>query len=253
MEHFIATWSYLAIFGLTLISSLGIPVGSEIAIGYGGALASGALSPRLSLAAVILVAVAGELTGSAAGYAVGRFGGRALVDRVGRYVLLTHRDLDRADAWFARRGEPFVFVGRLIPLLRSFVSLAAGLGEMPLVKFALFTVAGCAVWCAALASIGYSLGSSWHRAVKDFNDVGYVAAALAVVLVVVVLVHRIRAVRAERAGAPSRGRHVAGAPHAASGPPAPGAGVAAGGSAAAHVRRIEPVRRTEGPEAPEDG
>ena len=77
---------------------------------------------------------------------------------MGKYVLLTHKDLDRAEAWFARHGEPLVLFGRFIPLLRSFVSFAAGLGEMAIAKFLVFTVIGCAIWCTALVSLGYSLG-----------------------------------------------------------------------------------------------
>ena len=77
-----------------------------------------------------------------------------MVDRFGKYVLLTHKDLDRAEAWFARHGEPLVLFGRFIPLLRSFVSFAAGLGEMAIGKFLAFTVVGCAIWCTALASLG---------------------------------------------------------------------------------------------------
>jgi membrane protein DedA with SNARE-associated domain len=202
MEHFLATWGYLALFGATLISSMALPIGSEIAIGYGGALASGQLTtdahdqPHLPL--VILVAVAGELVGSLLGYAIGRFGGRPLVDRVGKYVLLTHKDLDRAEAWFARRGEPVVLFGRFIPLLRSFVSFAAGLGEMALAKFAIFTVIGCAVWCTALCSLGYSLGSSYNHVLKAFSWAGYVIGALAVIAVVVVFWHRLRSYRSQR-------------------------------------------------------
>jgi membrane protein DedA with SNARE-associated domain len=202
MEHILSTWGYLALFGIVLVSAVGIPVGSEIATGYAGALASGQLTTshdHLSLGAVILVATAGELVGSMIGYSVGRFGGRPLVDRVGRYVLLSHRDLDRAEAWFARRGETFVLFGRFIPLLRSFVSVAAGLGEMAVGRFVAFTVIGCAVWCGALASIGYSLGASWHHVISVFSDAGYVLAALFVVAVAALLLHRISVVRAERA------------------------------------------------------
>jgi membrane protein DedA with SNARE-associated domain len=147
---------------------------------------------------VIVVAVVAELAGSLTGYLIGYFGGRALVDRVGKYVLLTHRDLDRADAWFARRGEPFVLFGRFIPLLRSFVSFAAGLGEMAIGKFVIFTVIGCAIWCTALTSLGYSLGASYNHVLKAFSDAGYVLAALAVIAVVVLFVHRVRVVREER-------------------------------------------------------
>ena len=202
MEHLLATWGYVALFGIVFLSAMGIPVGSEVATGYAGALASGQLITshhHLSLGVVIVVAVVGEVLGSTAGYLVGRFGGRALVDRVGKYVLLTHRDLDRAEAWFERRGEAFVFFGRFIPLLRSFVSLAAGLGEMAFGKFLAFTVLGCAMWCAALSAIGYSLGASWHHVIKDFSDAGYVLAALLVVAVVVVVAHRISVLRSEGA------------------------------------------------------
>lgn len=210
MEHFLSTWGYLALFGITLISSLGPPIGSELAIGYAGALASGQVLSshhHLNLAAVIVVAVVGELVGSTAGYLVGRFGGRPLVDRVGRFVLLTHRDLDRAEGWISRRGESFVLVGRLIPLLRSFVSLAAGLGEMSYGRFMAYTVAGSAIFCAALSSIGYSLGASWHHVIRDFSDAGYVFAALAVLAIVAAFAHRVNAVRAERRQ--PAGRHAA--------------------------------------------
>ncbi|MCU1495275.1 MAG: associated Golgi protein-like protein [Acidimicrobiaceae bacterium] len=202
MEHFLATWGYLALFGATLLSSLGVPVGSEIAIGYAGALASGQLvttgHDHLNLLLVILVAVAGELVGSSIGYAIGLLGGRPLVDRLGKYVLLTHKDLDRAEAWFDGRGESVVFFARLIPLVRSFISLAAGLAEMARLKFALYTVLGCAIWCAALAAIGYSLGSSWHRVIKDFSYAGYVAAALVVLAIAVIIYHRVITIRRER-------------------------------------------------------
>jgi membrane protein DedA with SNARE-associated domain len=201
VEHFLETWGYAAVFVLSFISSMGLPVGSEVAIIYGGVLASGQVPGEgapLNLAVVILVAIAGEVLGSSAGYAIGRFGGRALVDSVGKYVLLTHKDLDRADAWFARRGEPFVLFGRFIPLLRSFVSFAAGLGEMAPLKFLAFTVIGCTVWCTALVSLGYSLGASYNHVLKGFSYAGYVLAALAVLAVAFVLWHRWRQYRLER-------------------------------------------------------
>lgn len=215
MEHILATWGYLALFGIVFLSAMGIPVGSELATAYAGVLSSGQATSshdHLSLPLVIVVGTLGEFAGSTAGYLIGRFGGRPLVDRLGKYVLLTHRDLDRAEAWFARRGEPFVLFGRFIPLLRSFVSLAAGLGEMTFGKFAAFTVIGCAVWNAALASIGYSLGGSWHRVIKGFSDAGYVFAALAVLVILLALYHRFRTLRAERSSDVGPRRFVAGTP-----------------------------------------
>jgi membrane protein DedA with SNARE-associated domain len=200
VEHFLASWGYLGVFVLSFISAMGLPVGAEIALISGGALARGlpGEGTPLQLAVVIIVAILGEVLGSLAGYGIGRYGGRTLVDKVGKYVLLTHKDLDRAEAWFARRGDPFVFFGRFIPLIRSFVSFAAGLGEMAIGKFTLYTVAACAIWCTALVSLGYSLGSSYSHVLKAFSFVGYIVGALAVIAVVVVFLHRLREYRKQR-------------------------------------------------------
>ena len=206
MEHFLETWGYLAVFGLSFISAMGLPVGAELAILYGGVLASGQIPNEphhLNLATLIVVATAAELLGSLAGYLIGYYGGRPLVDRFGRYVLLTHKDLDRAEAWFARHGDPLVLFGRFIPLLRSFVSFAAGLGEMAIGQFVAFTLIGCALWCTALASLGDSLGSSYEHVLKGFTYAGYVAAALFVVVLGLGFLHRIRVVRHERGDGPA--------------------------------------------------
>lgn len=205
MTHFLESAGYAAVFILSFISSMGLPVGSELAIIGGGAFASGKVHgvAPLNLPVVIILATLGEVLGSGVGYAIGRYGGRPLVDRFGKYVLLTHKDLDRADAWFARRGEPVVFFGRFIPLLRSFVSFAAGLGEMAIGKFFLYTAIACAIWCTALASLGYSLGSTYDHVVKAFSYAGFVIVALAVVAVAVVFWHRWRSYKAEQV----QGRH----------------------------------------------
>jgi membrane protein DedA with SNARE-associated domain len=200
LQHLLVSGGYFALFFITLLSAMGIPVGSELAMVYGGALASGHIlntSHHFNLVVLILVATAGDVGGSSLGYAVGRIGGRPLVEAVGRYVLLTNKDLDRAEAWFDRRGEPAVFFGRFIPFIRSFISVAAGLAEMALPIFLVFTTLACAIWCAGLTIMGYELGASYAKASKDFNDVGYLAAAVAVVVVAVFLYHRIKTVRAE--------------------------------------------------------
>ncbi|HVA08622.1 MAG TPA: DedA family protein [Acidimicrobiales bacterium] len=199
MENFLAHWGYLAIFALSFISAMGLPVGAEVAIIFGGYLASGQdthVHP-LNLVGVIVVATAAEVIGSLAGYLIGDKGGRPLVDKVGKYVLLTHHDLDTAETWFARRGEPLVLFGRFVPLLRSFVSLAAGLGEMAISKFILYTVIGCAIWCSALVALGYSLGSSYHHVLKDFSYAGYVIAALVILVLAGGFLHRLRTYRKE--------------------------------------------------------
>jgi len=210
LTNFLYHYSYFAIFALSFISSMGIPAGSELAIIGGGALASGKVhtlmsngqpSPEyfhLSLVAVIVLASLGEVLGSIAGYLIGYFGGRPAVDRWGKYLMLTHKDLDRAEAWFERHGEPLVLFGRFIPLLRSFVSFAAGLAEMAFAKFVLFTVIGSVLWCAGLSSLGYSLGGTYDHVQRSFSYASYVIAVLAVLAVLGLIWHRLRTMRAER-------------------------------------------------------
>src|SRR6202034_61986 len=169
---------------------------------FGGALANGQVlsgsRDHFSLGLVIVIAVLGEIVGGLLGYALGRFGGRPLLDRFGRYLLLTHRDLDRVEAYLVRRGDPFVLIGRLIPLLRSFVSIVAGLAEMQIWRFLAFSIVGSAIFTSAVCSLGYAVGGSWHKVVKDFSDAGYVALALAVIAVAIGIVHRLRVLREER-------------------------------------------------------
>ncbi|HUY20786.1 MAG TPA: DedA family protein [Acidimicrobiales bacterium] len=221
MEHFISHWGYLAVFLLTVAEAACIPIPSELTLGLAGALSSGAtLSGAvdhhpLNLVLVIVVGVAGELVGSFVSYGVGRTGGRAFVDRFGRYLLLTHRDLDKAEAWFARRGDSAVLVGRVVPVVRTFISFPAGVAEMPLLPFGVFTAIGVTVWVGVLAGIGYSLGSSYHSMVKAFGDASYVVAALAAVVLVAALVHRIRVVRTEQA---QRGARTGATPPGTAGP-----------------------------------
>jgi len=211
LTNFLFDYSYFAIFLLSFISSMGIPAGSELAIIGGGALASGHVHKlladgtqapheffHLSLLLVILLALLGEVLGSMVGYLIGYKGGRLAVDKWGKYLLLTHKDLDRAEAWFDRHGEPLVLFGRFIPLVRSFVSFAAGLAEMAFAKFLVFTVIGCAVWCTALSLLGYSLGGTYDHVQKSFSYATYVIAFLAVVAVAFLIWHRFRTMREER-------------------------------------------------------
>jgi membrane protein DedA with SNARE-associated domain len=211
VEHFISSWGYLAVFILTVAESACIPIPSEVTLGIGGALASGAtLSGAvnhhpLNLALIIVIGALGSVVGSFIAYFVGRTGGRTFVDRFGKYLLLTHKDLDRAEAWFARRGDSAVMIGRVVPVVRTFISFPAGVAEMPLVPFGIFTAIGVTVWVGVLSGIGYALGGSYHSMVKAFGDASYVVAGLAVVAVVLVIVHRFRLVRAEQAERTGRG------------------------------------------------
>lgn len=195
MEHFLQTWGYSAIFVLALVEAICIPFPSEITFGFGGALAA---EGHFSLAGVIFIGLAGEFVGSMIGYVIGRTGGRALVDRYGKYVLISSGDLDRAHRFLQRRGDPAVAVGRVLPLVRTFVSLVAGIGEMAVVPFAVFTLLGTAIYSAAVAAAGYGLGSGWHSLARGFTAAGFVILALVVVAVALFLWHRWQALKSQR-------------------------------------------------------
>ncbi|MGH9295099.1 MAG: DedA family protein, partial [Acidimicrobiales bacterium] len=188
MQHFLSTWGYLALAVLTFAEAACVPIPSEITLGFAGYLA---FTHKLEIVLVIVIGALGELCGSFVGYAIGRYGGRPFVDKVGRYLLISNLDLDRSEAWFARRGEPAVFFGRILPIIRTFISIPAGMAEMRLRRFAAATLAGSLVWCTALAVVGYELGSRWHSITKGFSAAGYVLIAVVVIAFVLLVVHRL--------------------------------------------------------------
>ena len=190
MQQFITNYGYLAIFVLMLAESACIPVPSELIMTFGGALAAGAVpGTHLSLIGVILAGTAGNVAGSYLAWAVGRYGGQPLLrrlseGRLGRH-LLRENDLDRAIAWFDRHGGKAVLIGRLLPVVRTFISLPAGIAEMPALRFGIYTTIGCIPWTTALAVAGYAVGTNWESIANAFHGPSYIIAA--VVLVVIVL------------------------------------------------------------------
>ena len=158
----IAAISSLGLLGVVLmmaIESACIPLPSEIIMPFAGYLVS---QGHFNL---VMAATAGALgcnLGSALAYAVGQYGGRPFVERWGGYLLITRRDLDAADRFFARHGSLAVFIGRLLPVVRTFIALPAGIVRMPLVKFHLYTFVGSWIWCFVLAYIGMKLGQAWE-------------------------------------------------------------------------------------------
>ncbi|HEX6655104.1 MAG TPA: DedA family protein [Candidatus Limnocylindria bacterium] len=140
-----------------------------------------------SWVAVLLVATAGAVLGSLAGYLIGAWGGRPLLDRWGRYVHIHPDDLDRADAWFARYGDWAVFVARLVPLLRALINYPAGVARMPLGRFVLFSTLGSLPWNAALLLAGYLLGANYRHlydAVRPYEYVIYAVVLLGIAYVI---------------------------------------------------------------------
>jgi len=202
VQQLLETWGYLAIFVLTVLESACVPIPSEVTLGLGGALASGAViggtEGHLNLALVIIIGIIGSVAGSLLAYVVGRTGGRAFIDRYGKYVLLAHADLEKAESWFSRRGEWMVLYGRVIPVIRTFISLPAGIAEMNLAKFMTLTSIGVTIWVTVLTCVGYGLGSSWNSMVGAFGIAGYVAAGAVAMLIAGFLIHRYRWIRSER-------------------------------------------------------
>jgi len=147
----------LIVFVTMVAESACIPIPSEIVVPYGGFLAA---TGHTHVWAVIAVATAANIVGSGIAYAVGRYGGRPLLLKYGRYVLIRKHHLDKADIWFERRGEVTVFFTRLMPGVRTFISLPAGIAKMPVVKFFAYSLLGSIPWNAALAYLGYGAGKA---------------------------------------------------------------------------------------------
>lgn len=173
----VGDWGYPAIFALMLLESACIPIPSEVTMPVGGFLAA---AGKLDLWAVGVVGAIANLVGSWIAYAVGVTGGRAFVLRYGRYVRLRPHDLDRAEAWFERYGDRTVFWSRLLPVVRTFISLPAGMARMPLLRFSIYTFIGCLPWSIGLAWGGYVLGENWDRLAANVELAAYVIAALLV-------------------------------------------------------------------------
>lgn len=192
MEHFIVSeitkHGYLAIFLLMVIESACIPIPSEAIMLFGGALSAGAViagsSAHLNLLAVASVGTIGNLIGALIAYLVGRTGGRTAVEKWGRYIWLRKRDLDKADAFFAKRGDIAVLIGRILPVIRTFISLPAGIAEMNSFKFGLYTLLGSIPWTFALAYTGNAVAGNWQSISKYSTPVSIVFGIIIVVVVV---------------------------------------------------------------------
>jgi membrane protein DedA with SNARE-associated domain len=201
VQHFISQYSYVAVFLLMLAESACIPIPSEVIMLFGGALAAGAVpGAHPALAGIVLAGVLGNVAGSYISWAVGRYAGQAAVRRWGRFVGVRDHDIDRATRWFERHGPATVLFGRLVPVVRTFISLPAGFAGMPAGRFGLYTTLGCIPWTAALGIAGYALGANWQNVANDFHGPTYAIAGLIVAGVVAAVVVHVRRRRRAAAG-----------------------------------------------------
>jgi len=197
VTSFVGDHGVYAVFLLMAIDAV-FPAASELVMVYAGALASGAFASQhvvlfghqieSGFGAYVTMSLSGTLgylVGAIAGWAIGIYGGRPLVERRGRLLHLGPERFDRAERWFDRHDRWAVLLGRVTPVVRSFVSIPAGIFEMPLAPYTLFTLVGSALWAFAFAAIGYAVGSNYER-FHHFFDIALVAGAAALVLYLVV-------------------------------------------------------------------
>lgn len=186
----VASHGVYAVFVLMAIDAV-FPAFSELVMLYAGAVGAGVLASAhhvsvfgakigFGAGAFVVMALAGTLGylfGSIVGWGIGRYGGRPLLEQHGRWLHLTHERIDRAERWFERWGKVGVLVGRVTPIVRSFVSIPAGFLEMPLGPYTALTLIGSAIWAFALAGIGYALGASYRRFDHGFKYAEYLVLA----------------------------------------------------------------------------
>ena len=178
--HLITVYGLVIIFVLMVAENACLPVPSEVVVPYGGVLVA---LGHTSMWAVILVSTAAALVGAGTVYAIGRFGGRPLALRYGHKIRIKPSHIDKAEQWFAHRGEAMVLYTRLLPVVRTFISLPAGITRMSWVKFLLYTAIGSAVWNTALAYLGWAFGSNWDQFQTQFAKFTYIIIGLGALII----------------------------------------------------------------------
>jgi len=202
LTTFVGDHGLYAVFVLMAVDAV-FPAASELVMLYAGALAAGAFSGQhvvlfgdridshfWAYVAISLAGTIGYTLGSLVGWGIGAYAGRPLLEERGRWFHLDRAKLDRADRWFERWGDWAVFLGRLTPVVRSFISIPAGVVRMPIVRFTVLTFLGSAIWCFAIAGAGWALGSSYEHFHHDFAYVEYAVVAAVIVLIVWLILRR---------------------------------------------------------------
>lgn len=183
------TLGYAGIAVAMAIESCCIPLPSELIMPLAGFLA---FQGKFSFWLTGVAGAIGCVVGSVVAYWIGALGGRPLLLRYGRYVLISRHDADVADRFFARFGDATIFVTRLMPIVRTFISLPAGIARMNFGKFVIYTFLGSLPWCLVLAYVGYSLGARWKDVGSTLHKYDYVVGAAIVLLVALFLYRHLR-------------------------------------------------------------
>jgi membrane protein DedA with SNARE-associated domain len=194
MQGFLIHAGYPALVLLAFLEGCCIPISSEVVFGFAGVLA---YQGHLNLPLVIIAGTLAELAGSYVSYAAGRVAERPVIEKLGRFLLITQADISRAERFLAGRGGWTIPAGRALPLVRSFTSLAAGFAGVPPLRFGILSLIGTAVYAAAVSSIGYAVGSAWNRVAGDLMVAGYVTAVLVAAALAAFAVRRLLELRRE--------------------------------------------------------
>jgi membrane protein DedA with SNARE-associated domain len=194
--NFIESYGLVAVFVLMVLESCGVPFPSEVVMPTAGLLAA---TGRMNLVAAIFAGAAANLVGSLIAYGLAARFGEPLLLGPGRYIGIRRHHLELADGWFERWGLAAVFVGRVLPVIRTYISFPAGLARVNLPRFAVLTFAGALPWCAALAVAGYVLGGNYDRISAPVQKAAIVIALLVAATVVVWYVRGRREARGREA------------------------------------------------------
>lgn len=195
MESLLSHVGYGALILFAFLEACCIPISSEVTFGFAGVLA---YQGHLNLALVIALGTAAELAGSYVSYFVGRVTERPVIEKFGRFLLITQSDIGRAERFLDGRGGWAIVLGRTLPFVRSFTSLVAGLAGVRVLRFGILSLIGTLIYVAAVSSIGYALGSAWNRVAGGLSIAGYVIAALFVAAITAFIIFRLRALRLGR-------------------------------------------------------
>jgi len=192
IDHF----GYLAVVVLMAIESANIPVPSELIMPYGGFLVV-KMAGQYSVLGMGMAGAVGCVVGSVASYWLGVFGGRPFVEKYGKYILVHKRDIARADKWFSKYGDWAVFISRLLPIVRTFISLPAGISRVNFPRFVIYTFVGSFPWCYMLAYFGMRLGEHWDAIKAYFHGADVLIGAIIVLGIALYVYHHIRSIKEE--------------------------------------------------------
>jgi membrane protein DedA with SNARE-associated domain len=202
MTSFLISHAIYAVIIFGVLEAMCVPISSELTFLLGGAVASGAIPgthQHPSLAMVIILGIAAEMVGSYVAYSVGRAGGHPLVRRLGKYVLVTESDVARAERFLVGRGLWALPVARMLPFVRAFASIVAGIVDIPPLRFGVLNLIGTSVYVIALSCIGYSLGGEYKKVEHSLTQATYILVAVVVLALIAFVVIRLREFRKEAA------------------------------------------------------